>query len=147
MSKHILFVSSWYPSKGKKSHGIFFKRHAEAAALLHQISSIHVCSGLAYQIEVHEEQRVYSIIGTYKKVQHQIPILSNIQKLLRSLHCFKQCYRTLIKQQGVPNLVLLNVIFPAGIFVLWLHYAKKYPLLFRNSGRATTPKMAIIEEF
>ncbi|MFN4930238.1 MAG: glycosyltransferase family 4 protein [Bacteroidota bacterium] len=140
MSKHILFVSSWYPSKGKKSHGIFFKRHAEAAALLHQISSIHVCSGSAYQIEVHEEQRVYSIIGTYKKVQHQIPILSNIQKLLRSLHCFKQCYRTLIEQQGVPSLVLLNVIFPAGIFVLWLHYVKKIPFIIQEQWSGYYPE-------
>ena len=40
MPNHILFISSWYPTPEKKSQGIFFKRHAEAAALLNQISEL-----------------------------------------------------------------------------------------------------------
>jgi hypothetical protein len=76
MTKHILFISSWYPTPEKKSHGIFFKRHAEAAALLNQISAIHVCSGQSNHIDIQLDHKVYTVIGTYKKVSHQLPIIS-----------------------------------------------------------------------
>ncbi len=119
MTKHILFISSWYPTPEKKSHGIFFKRHAEAASLLNQISAIHVCSGQSNHIDIQLDHKVYTVIGTYKKVNHQLPIISAFQKLWRSFNCFKKCYKILLEATSVPDLVLLNVIFPAGNYVLW----------------------------
>jgi glycosyltransferase involved in cell wall biosynthesis len=140
MPYHILFISSWYPTSEKKSHGIFFKRHAEAAALRNMISAIHVCSGAINNYEVTLDNNVFSIIGTYKKVNHQIPLISSIQKLLRSLHCFIGCYRLLLKENAAPNLVLLNVIFPAGIFALWLYYFKKIPFIIQEQWSGYYPE-------
>jgi L-malate glycosyltransferase len=140
MTQHILFISSWFPTPEKKSHGIFFKRHAEAASLFNQISAIHVCSGQSNHIEAQLEHQVYTIIGTYKKVNHELPIISNIQKLWRSFSCFKKCYKALIGATSVPNLVLLNVIFPAGIFVLWLHYIKKLPFIIQEQWSGYYPE-------
>ncbi len=140
MPKHILFISSWYPTPEKKSHGIFFKRHAEAAALLNQISAIHVCSGQSNHIDVQVDHQVYTVIGTYIKVNHQLPIISTIQKLWRSFNCFRRCYKALIEATSVPDLVLLNVIFPAGIFVLWLHYFKKLPFIIQEQWSGYYPE-------
>jgi len=140
MTKHILFISSWYPTPEKKSHGIFFKRHAEAAALLNQISAIHVCSGQSNHIDVQLDHKVYTVIGTYKKVNHQLPIISTFQKLWRSFNCFKKCYKVLLKATSVPDLVLLNVIFPAGIYVLWLHYIKKLPFIVQEQWSGYYPE-------
>lgn len=140
MPKHILFISSWYPTQEKKSHGIFFKRHAEAAALLNKISAIHVYSGNANEVNASLDNGVYTILGTYKKVRHQIPILATLQKLWRSLNCFRSCYRLLIEKQSVPHLVMLNVIFPAGIFVLWLHYLKKIPFIIQEQWSGYYPE-------
>jgi glycosyltransferase involved in cell wall biosynthesis len=140
MSKHILFVSSWYPTPEKKSHGIFFKRHAEAAALLNQVSAIYIHSGSANEIASTTAQNVYTIIGTYKKVNHQIPIISNLMRLWRSLYCFKKCYHTLLKSSTAPDLVLLNVIFPAAIFVLWLNYFHKIPYIIQEQWSGYYPE-------
>jgi glycosyltransferase involved in cell wall biosynthesis len=140
MPKHILFVSSWYPTPEKKSHGIFFKRHAESAALLNKISSIHICSGASNKIEVSVENDVYTIIGVYKKVNHSIPIIATIQKLWRSFRCFKKSYQSLISAQSVPNLVMLNVIFPAGIFVWWLHRFQKIPFIIQEQWSGYYPE-------
>lgn len=140
MAKHILFISSWYPTTDKKSHGIFFKRHAESAALLNKVSAIHICSGQANHLDVHVEHGVYTIIGTYKKVNHSVPILSTVQKLWRSFVCFKQCYQSLLAAQSKPDLVLLNVIFPAGIFVLWLHLFKKIPFIIQEQWSGYYPE-------
>ncbi len=140
MSKHILFISSWYPTPEKKSHGIFFKRHAEAAALINKISAIHVSSGNAYLIDAKLESNVYTVLGTYKKVNHHIPLISTVQKFWRSFRCFKECYNKLIEVQTVPDLVMLNVIFPAGIFVLWLHYFKKLPFIIQEQWSGYYPE-------
>lgn len=140
MSKHILFVSSWYPTSERKSHGIFFKRHAEAAALLNQISSIYVCSGNTDEITIIKENGVFTIIGSYKKVKHQIPIISNFLRLWRSLQCFKKCYQTLLNSQSKPDLVLLNVIFPAAIYVLWLHFFKKLSFIIQEQWSGYYPE-------
>jgi glycosyltransferase involved in cell wall biosynthesis len=138
--KHILFISSWYPSPEKKSHGIFFKRHAEAAAILNQVSAIHIYGGNKYKIDVQKEQEVFTILGTYKKVQHNIPVIAHLQKIWRSLQCFKDCYKTLIQKQSSPDLLLLNVIFPAGIFVLWLHFFKKIPYIIQEQWSGYYPE-------
>jgi glycosyltransferase involved in cell wall biosynthesis len=140
MPKHILFISSWYPTMDKKSHGIFFKRHAEAAALLNQISAIYVCSGSTSSINVNTENKVFTIIGTYKKVESNVPIIANLLKLYRSLLCFKKCYSALLKEKKAPNLVLLNIIFPAGIFVLWLHQVKKIPFIIQEQWSGYYPE-------
>jgi len=39
---HILFLCSWYPTRVLPSNGDFIQRHAEAVALLHSVSLIHV---------------------------------------------------------------------------------------------------------
>jgi hypothetical protein len=38
----ILFVSGWYPTDENPSHGIFVKRHAQAAALSNTVSVLYV---------------------------------------------------------------------------------------------------------
>lgn len=140
MIKHILFVSSWYPTPEKKSHGIFFKRHAEAAALINKVSAIHIYSGHENKIASSTENNVFTILGTYKKVKMQIPLLSNLLRLLRSLFCFIACYKTLLNKNGRPNLVLLNVIFPSSIFVLWLHYVKNIPYIIQEQWSGYYPE-------
>jgi glycosyltransferase involved in cell wall biosynthesis len=138
--KHILFISSWYPTPEKKSHGIFFKRHAEAAALINKISAIHIYSGNQYHIDIKKEQEVFTILGTYKKVTHKIPVLATLQKLWRSLQCFKNCYKTLVERQSAPDLLLLNIIFPAGILVLWLHFFKRIPFIIQEQWSGYYPE-------
>lgn len=140
MSKHILFISSWYPTPEKKSHGIFFKRQAEAAALNNTISAIYVSSGDNDRQSVLMENKVYTVLGTYQKVTHNIPVLSSVLKLWRSLRCFKSCYKLLAASKPKPQLVLLNVIFPAGIFVLWLHYFKKIPFIIQEQWSGYYPE-------
>jgi glycosyltransferase involved in cell wall biosynthesis len=140
MPKHILFISSWYPTSDKKSHGIFFKRHAEAAALCNEISSIHVCSGIKNEIKESTEQHVFTIIGTYKKVNSNIPLLSAVLKMWRSLVCFKKCFYLLLDKKSAPNLILLNVIFPAGIFALWLYYFKQIPFVIQEQWSGYYPE-------
>ncbi len=140
MNKHILFISSWYPTPHKISHGIFFKRQAEAVALRSTVSAIHICSGNTDSIKTFEEHKVLTILGTYKKVKHTIPFISSAQKLWKSWLCFKNAYKQLLKHQPKPDLVLLNVIFPAGIFALWLSYCKQLPLLIQEQWSGYYPE-------
>jgi glycosyltransferase involved in cell wall biosynthesis len=40
----------------------------------------------------------------------------------------------------VPNLVLLNVVFPAGIFALWLYYFKRIPFIIQEQWSGYYPE-------
>ena len=55
---HILFLASWYPSRVLKSNGDFIQRHAEAVALQHKVSVIHVKSdnNLKQKIEIDDKE-------------------------------------------------------------------------------------------
>ncbi|MCC6252498.1 MAG: glycosyltransferase [Bacteroidia bacterium] len=140
MGKHILFVNSWYPTPEKKSHGIFFKRHAESAALSNDISSIHISSGKEQGIDIFTEEKVFTILAYYKKVNTNFPFLSSLLKLWRSLLCFTKAYHVLIQKKSKPDLVLLNVIFPAGIYVLWLYYLKNIPFIIQEQWSGYYPE-------
>jgi len=41
---HVLFLASWYPSRVLKTNGDFIQRHAEAVALQHNVTVLHVIS-------------------------------------------------------------------------------------------------------
>jgi len=55
---HVLFLASWYPSRILKSNGDFIQRHAEAVALRHKVSVIHVKSddNLTDKIEIDDKE-------------------------------------------------------------------------------------------
>jgi glycosyltransferase involved in cell wall biosynthesis len=99
-----------------------------------------VCSGIDNDINAFTENNVYTIIGTYKKVKLQLPLFSNLLKFYRSLICFKQCYDALLKHKQAPSLLLLNIVFPAGIFVLWLHQVKKIPFIIQEQWSGYYPE-------
>lgn len=141
MDKHILYINSWYPISTNPSHGIFFKRHAEAAALKNKISAIYVHSHpLNKGITITNDNNVFTIISTYKKVQNAVPIVSNFIKIYRSLQAFKAAYSELVKEQRKPDLAQLNIIFPAGIFVLWLFYTQKIPYIIQEQWSGYYPE-------
>jgi len=41
---HILFLSSWYPTRVSPTRGDFVQRHAEAVATLHKVTVVHIIS-------------------------------------------------------------------------------------------------------
>ncbi len=120
---HILFLSSWYPSRVLPNNGDFVQRHAEAVATKHQVTLIHVISdeNLAAPIEITENN-----INDVRTLIAYVKVSSNpIIKLYR----FFSAYLNLIKRVGKFDLTHLNVIYPVGLIALYLKWFKKKPFI------------------
>lgn len=128
--KHILFISSWFPNRTNPTHGIFNLYFARAVALQNKVSIIHVNSDANllkdFECVTTNEHEVSGYFVYYKKVTSAIPVLSSLQKRKMVLRAFELAYKQLVKEQGKPDIIHLNVILPMGIGALYL--SKKYSI-------------------
>lgn len=120
---HILFISSWYPSRILPYNGDFIQRHAEALALIHNVTAIHVIadSNLKTPLEIIENNQ--------NGVKSLIAYVKSSRNIFVKFYRFFGAYLMLIKKAGAFNLVHLNVIFPAGFIALYLKWFKQKPYL------------------
>lgn len=136
-SKHILFISSWYPHPHDPTHGIFNRHFAEAAALHHRVSVLHVLSDSLIEQDLKIESQtvdgIFTIWVHYKKVKSAIPFFAQWLKRKRMLNAYNVGYDLLVKQTTRPDLIQLNVAMPAGIGVLNLARKHKLPFVL-NEG-------------
>lgn len=120
---HILFLSSWYPSRVLPYNGDFVQRHAEAVALLHRVTIIHVITDgtLNNALEIVESNQN----GVKTLIAYIAPSKNAVVKFY---HFFK-AYRILLRRVDAFNLVHLNIIFPAGFIALYLKWFKQKPFI------------------
>lgn len=127
---HILFISSWYPTRNHLTHGIFNRYFAEAVSALHEVTVIHVSSEdkpkQDFEVVQTKEGNLHSIHVYYKKVRSNLPGISAFIKRKRYLKAFELGYNTLLLHRSQPQLIHLNVVLPAGLGAL--HLARKYAL-------------------
>lgn len=118
---HILFLSSWYPSKVLPTNGDFVQRHAEAMATKHQVTLVHVVTDETLnKVEIVDE-----IINNVRTIIAYNP---KRNKLLKLLFFFKT-YVSIIKSIGNFDIVHLNISFPKGLIALYLKKIKQKPYI------------------
>jgi len=104
-------------------NGDFIQRHAEAVALEHKVTAIHVVSknNIKKKIEIDE-----SIINDVKTIIGYVSPTNNpIIKLIR----FFKSYLILLKSVEDFDLIHVNRIYPAGLIALYLKWFKKKPYI------------------
>jgi len=120
---HILFINSWYPNRVLKQNGDFIMRHAEAVALKHQVTAIHVKSDKntkgTIEITDNNIKNVRTLIAYTKTTKN--PLL----KIIR----FLKAYFLLVKKAGVFDIMHVNKIFPAGIIAYYIKKQKSIPYI------------------
>ncbi len=120
---HILFLNSWYPNRILKQNGDFIQRHAQAVALQHKVTALHVKSdpNLKQKIEITQDEKngVKAYIAYVKASKN--PVLKAIR--------FINGYRALLKKTNKVDVVHVNKLFPVGVVALWLKKMKKIPFI------------------
>jgi len=119
---HILFLCSWYPSKVLPNNGDFIQRHAEAIALQHKVTVIHIISDKKRKKETivsKKEEGVFTHIGyiTYSKN----PIIKGYR--------FLKMYRKMLRLINSIDMVHVNVLYPFGLLALHLKWFKNIPFI------------------
>lgn len=120
----ILFLSSWYPSQEHRTLGNFVQRHAQAVAKMHDVSVIYATPykrrGLPAD-EIKETKGVTEYIGYFP------PGLNTIHKRKST---FLRLFNDYMKMNGAPpDIVHLNVLYPAGNQARWLKKQFKIPFI------------------
>jgi glycosyltransferase involved in cell wall biosynthesis len=136
----IVFISSWYPNRTRPYLGIFVKRHAEAIAKSCHVAAVYACSGESAGVEVKTENGVLTIISYYKKPLNKIPFFGKIVTAFRYLLAWKKAINHYKKENGKPDIIHANVVFPASIFATWYSFKWKVPYLITEHWSGYFPK-------
>ena len=108
-------MASWYPSRVKPFLGTFVQRHTEAAAQNISMSALFVCSDTTmintFEVESKDINGVFTVNVYYKKSGNPI------WKLWRPVKAYWLGWKFVLANFGSPDLVHLNIIWPAGLFV------------------------------
>jgi len=119
---HILFLSSWYPSRVFPTNGDFVQRHAEAVATKHNVTVIHVVTDSTIKQPEYFNTKTNDV--TTKLVY--LPKYNN--KLLKLLR-FLKAYLAAIKEIENVDLVHVNITYPVGLVALYLKWVSHKPYL------------------
>jgi glycosyltransferase involved in cell wall biosynthesis len=140
--KHILFISSWYPSEQDPTLGIFNRYFASAASLYNTVSIIHVISakGMSGDLETEcsNDEGMVMITVKYRKVEGGLSLIRGIKKRKRVLTAFEVGYQKLVNTAGEPDIIHLNVVMPMGIGALHLASKHKLPLVVNENWSGYT---------
>jgi L-malate glycosyltransferase len=120
---HILFLCGWYPSRVLPTNGDFIQRHAEAVAMKHKVTVLHIITdenlAIKKEIEFAKINNIETYIGYVKKTKN--PFL----KWKRFISMFIE----LSSKISDFDVIHVNTLFPFGLFALYLKLTKNSPYI------------------
>ncbi|MCF6181145.1 glycosyltransferase family 4 protein [Lutibacter sp.] len=119
---HILFISSWYPSRVFPTNGDFVQRHAEAVATKHKVTVIHVVT----DTDIKSPENFDTIT---KNVETKLVYLPKSKNQLIKLFHFFKAYLSNIKKIEPIDVVHVNITFPIGLIALYLKWFLHKPYI------------------
>ncbi len=119
-----LWICSWYPNRTIPALANFVYRHAKATSLYADVAVIYSCSDTLVK-QGHEVVVTYEPFMTVRI--YYVPTQNLLKKALRIFRAYRQGYKIVQQEWGKPNLVHLNILYPAGIFGWYLYLKEKTP--------------------
>ena len=122
---HILFLSSWYPSRVHRTLGNFVERHARAVATQHQVTVLYLTSDPTVErteIEFREADGmntlcVYFNPGTFRPRDHYQALMAGWQALQK-------------RGLGSIDLIHGNVLYPSAMQAIVLQRKLRVPFIY-----------------
>src|SRR5947199_7809686 len=115
----VLWLTSWYPNKVGPTNGDFVQRHAQATSLFCKVDVIHVekdtRSVLDRSIEIKKnvDGDLTETIVLFKP--NKLLLIGKLLSLLKYKKLYKQEVKKYIKENGLPDLVHVQIAMKAGI--------------------------------
>ncbi len=132
--RHIVFLNSWYPSRVLPTNGDFIQRHAEAVALGHKVSALHVITDntLDKGMQITDE--------TKEGVRSLIAYIAPARLPWVKVYQFVRAYRRLLRMAGKADIIHVNRAYPAGIVAWFLYRFKGIPYLVTEHWTGYLPE-------
>ncbi|RQP12710.1 MAG: glycosyltransferase family 4 protein [Chryseobacterium sp.] len=130
MRHKVLFISSWYPNKTEPTAGNFVRRHAEAAALYHDVEVLHIAENAGQTRKLTLEDMMMGDIRTvivYYRKSHN-PLRNAVRKF--------KAYRKGFAIVSRPEIVHANVLSFNMLFAVFLKKRFKIPFVLSEHWSA-----------
>lgn len=139
MNKKIktLWLCSWYPNRTYLTHGNFIRRQLKTVHPFCDVVVMFVSETKDTKemiIDISDDEGVLTLIAYIPKTPF-LPL-----KLLFFVKAYIKLYQYLSKNWGKPDLVHLNVVYPAGLFALILNIFKRLPFIVTEHSSIYRPE-------
>ncbi len=138
---HILLIAGWYPNPNTSvHHGIFIKRHAEAIALKHQVTLVHIYPDNKNERTILKSDNFTELLISYKKSEvgfAAFKFVSSYQELKKT---FLNSFQFVADTFGKPDVIHHHILFPQGIFSAMLSKKFNIPLVVSEQWSGYLPE-------
>ena len=121
---YTLIIPSWYPTGSQPLNGIFIEKHVEAISGFENVIVMYITGADSEHTEEVKVSESYTKSIFYYK-ESSSRLLNQFKYIITQ----KKAYEYLIEKYGMPELLHLHVIFPAGIFIYLLLLFRHLPLI------------------
>lgn len=146
----ILYLTTFYPTKDREHHGIFFRDHAQAASTTYSTAVLHLGVKSIQQLILEKQKSEYfwdhdvftmHQFGTVPS--HRFTDLTQKKLYKITLKAFEK----LKSLWGIPDIIIAQCSLPAGLLSLHLHhkYGIKYGIIEHFSFLSEQIKQQQIE--
>ena len=127
--KHILFLSSWYPTKRKPFLGNFIQRQAKLFSSKYKVTVLHLSSDnnlKSFETVISEEGNLKEIIIYHPKGRN----------IFSKYFFLKKAFKEGLKNIEAVDYIQGNVLFPKGLQFSWAKNHYKCPLILMEHSSA-----------
>ena len=133
----VLTLCSWYPNDFNPTLGNFVQKHADTIALQNSAvalaifpSTIDTCIRLVHTTR----NGLDEFIVYYPKQERGFTLLRKVHNFFSHRKAFKLGYNNVLGIMGKPDIVHLNIVYPLGIWALWLKWRFKIPYVITENS-------------
>jgi len=134
---NILILCSWYPNRTNSTLGNFVQKHAEAAGIYNNVTVICLFSDSnisTIELTKTVQNGITEIITYYPKSNSDNSLINKLKNISHQRKAFKRSYKMALNSMGKPDIVHLNIIYPMGIWALWLKMMRKIPFVITENS-------------
>lgn len=140
---HVLILPSWYPESRNDVTGCFFRE--QAAALRRAGFRVGVLAPLYRSLRNVAKRRRHAAIASFEDDDGvptiRVPILNIFPRIAdleawNTIRLLRQPFDDYVREFGVPDIVHLHSLLPAGEFAGWLSNTRKLPFVVTEHSTA-----------
>lgn len=142
---NVLFLSSWFPSSDAPFNGNFVIKHAEAVAEFHSVVFVNITKhplSDKSRLEISDKVKVLELIYQPNK----IPVINRILDKIQYLSLFFDALKILKRGNQFPDIVHVNVLYPAGVLAIIMRFLYQTPYLISEhwTGYSRFRKLSLV---
>ena len=133
----VLTICSWYPNDLKPTLGNFVQKHAESIALYNDVVALAIFpSTFENEVRMQEStsKSLHEIVLYYPKKTKGFKPFRLMKNYFSHRKAFKIGYKRAKEIIGQPEIVHLNIVYPLGIWALWLKWRYKIPYIITENS-------------